>query len=292
MKHTNQAKPLRAGQLWEFPLDADGCLGWVVARAASEGGRERALVVPADSAEVLGPGDQAVALVSSVGAMGSTVVAERAVLRTGAARWVAREDLWFMTPVALAAPFATALAAAFEGAAEAVAGGPVAGPHGAEVLPGLAAAARLERWLARERSVVRLVGGALGGDDEGELDEPGYARPLAAASHDPLGSLVAEAGAGEGQRFRVEGLEGRTWTLEVEQGEFVIDAYASPGAGRPARLIQLGAGGGRRFVAGSPRLSGGWRSAWLPCSPVGERLIVEADDPDARLAEVNWTWPS
>ena len=218
------------------------------------------------------------------------VLADRAVLRAGYARWVAREDLWFRTPLVLAPAHARELAADAErlGAA-ADRSGAVRPAGAAHEEPALHSAVQLERWLARERvAAVLATGAAMDERDDGAFADASAAA-MAAASGDVLGDLVAEGGP-EAAAFEVRwqndarGLDELRWTLELERGEFALDCSA-----RPERLVRLGAKGGRTFVHGSPRLVGGWRSMWLPVEPEGERLVFERA---GGLVEVRWSWPS
>lgn len=218
------------------------------------------------------------------------VLADRAVLRAGYARWVAREDLWFRTPLVLAPAHARELAADAErlGAA-ADRSGAVRPAGAAHEEPALHSAVQLERWLARERVAAVLATGAATDERDDGAFADASAAALAAASGDVLGDLVAEGGP-EAAAFEVRwqndarGLDELRWTLELERGEFALDCSA-----RPERLVRLGAKGGRTFVHGSPRLVGGWRSMWLPVEPEGERLVFERA---GGLVEVRWSWPS
>jgi hypothetical protein len=176
------------------------------------------------------------------------------------------------------------------------------------------AARDLDRWLARRAVTAELhsiedsdgrkasgagnVDGTLAGDDVSQLDRDGagnafeeadltspFERPLAAASHDWLGDLVAEQPAQPARRFAIEaGPDFGALELECDAQGFCLR-----GAERPSRLVCLGANGGRRFVSWMPQLAGGWRSAWIERSSDKVRLLIEQR---ADLWDVRFELPS
>lgn len=288
--HETRAEP---GQLWEFPLDGGGLLGWLVAgsqaapdaESAHERGAELGwLMVPVDSEPELGPGDRAVPLFGESEAL----VAERVALRWAGARWVRETDLWFAVPrLVLARAFVGQLAQDF-------------GVNSMNVQPVPTAqagvwqqAARdLDRWLARRvvdaelREIVDWTAHkAFGADDA--LDDSGptapFERPLAAASHDWLGDLVAKEPAQPARRFA---LGGGLNALELECDPL---GFCLRGPERPQRLVCLGANGGRRFVSWMPQLTGGWRSAWIERTSDTVRLLIEQR---AEVWDVRFELPS
>lgn len=269
----------RIGELWEFPLGAPGCLGWVVVGHEAGG---RALVVPADNEAVLGPDDRAMPLLAPTAAGRR---AEMVALRPGGARWIAAADLWFRTPLTIAPAYHAELASLAEAAR---AERPDAqhenhhDPFGFEP-PAHLAAPELDRWLGRVSARATL-------ERAGEGPATGLARPLAAAGPDPLDGLASRVGEGPA-RWRLGGDSGLDWLVErTDDGAFTVE-----GAERPARLFRLTERGGRSFVATSPRITGGWRGERLE-PRAHERFIVDPGldkgaDPDARVVDVSWSWP-